>query len=705
MQDANSRSSRLPRFRAGVDVGGTFTDVLIHDETTGSFTVSKTLTTPDDPSNGIVAALTACLTQAGVGPGALERLIHGTTLVTNALILRTGAPTALVTTRGFRDVLDIAREHRYDMYDLLLELPRPLVPREHRYEIDERCLADGTIYRSLRPEEIDRVAGLLDAEAIRAVAIVFLHSFRNPAHERIVAARLQELLPKLRISVSSDVAGEIREYERASTTIVNAYVQEILDQYLESLETRLNAVGFRGRLLVMLSNGGLATVDTARRYPVRVIESGPAAGAIAAAQMGRLSGRSELLSFDMGGTTAKACLIDRGAPFVTHEFEVDRVDRFKVGSGLPIKAPAIDMIEIGAGGGSIARVDRFGLVKVGPESAGAVPGPASYGQGGRRPTVTDADLVLGYLDPAYFLGGSMRLNVGAASEALGEHIASPLDLSVAEAAWAVHRIVNENMASAARIHAVERGKDVRRYPIFAFGGAGPVHAYRVAEILGIDEIIVPFAAGVGSTVGFLVAPISFDFVRGAAGPIERLDWREVAGIYQEMEAAGCSLLIDARVEPAEIEFSRTCDMRLAGQAHEISVRVPAGALSDASAIDLQAAFDETYLALYKRAAPGVSAEALNWRLNVRGPRSDVRPPRPGGNSDATSAIKGDRPAYLPEKRDFVEIVVYDRYRLGSDSSFRGPAIVEERESTIVIGPHGRCTVDEWGNVVIRIGRE
>lgn len=705
MTDSTGLTKRPPRFRAGVDVGGTFTDVLVHDDVTGSFTVSKTLTTPDDPSAGVLSAVASAIRQADIDSSDLDGLIHGTTLITNALIQRAGAPTALVTTLGFRDVLDIAREHRFDMYDLLLELPRPLVPRELRFEIDERTLADGTVDRSPRIEDIDRVADAIRRQDSSAVAIVFLHSFRNPSHERVVAARLAEQLPKVRISVSSEVAGEIREFERTSTTVANAYVQEVLDRYLSALVDRLTEASFRCRLLVMLSNGGLATVDTAKRFPVRLIESGPAAGAIAAAHTGRLSGRSELLSFDMGGTTAKACLIDRGAPFVTTEFEVDRVYRFKAGSGLPIKSPAIDMIEIGAGGGSIARVDRFGLVKVGPDSAGAIPGPASYGRGGRLPTVTDADLILGYLDPTYFLGGSMRLSTDAAREAIRDQIADPLGQTVTEAAWAVHRIVNENMAAAARIHAVERGKDIRRYPIFAFGGAGPVHAYRVAETLGIDQVIVPFAAGVGSTIGFLVAPISFDFVRSAAGQLGRLDWHDVAASYEEMESAGRALLIEAQVDESDIVFSRTCDMRLAGQAHEISVPVPIGRLSAASESALQTAFDETYLALFKRSAPGVSAEVLNWRLNVSGPRSDVRPPIPAQDRDSANAIKSRRLAYLPEKRDFVDMVVYDRYGLGAGATFSGPAIVEERESTIVVGRRGKAIIDEWGNLVIRIGEE
>ncbi len=691
------------RFRIGVDVGGTFTDVLLVDDSSGASYVAKTLTTPDDPSIGVLRAVSSSLDGAGLAPSALRNVIHGTTLVTNAIIQRAGAPTALLTTRGFKDVLDIAREHRYDMYDLLLELPRPLVPREYRFEVDERILADGTIYRPLDLAQVDEALAEIEQRGIRALGIVFLHSFRNPSHEKLAAARISERAPWLRVSLSSEVAGEIREYERTSTTVANAYVQEMLDRYLATLETELERIGFGGRLLIMLSNGGVATVETAKRFPVRIIESGPAAGALAAGHVGLLSGRPDLLSFDMGGTTAKACLIENGKPFTTNEFEVDRVYRFKQGSGLPIRAPAIDMIEIGAGGGSVARVDRFGLIKVGPESAGAAPGPACYGLGGDRPTVTDADVLLGYLDPDYFLGGRMRLDRSAAERAIRHYVAEPLGMTVEAAAWAIHQTVDESMASAARMHAVERGKDVRRYPLFAFGGAGPVHAFHVAKILRLREVIAPFAAGVGSTLGFLAAPISFDFVRGAAGLLEHLDWTEIGRLYAEMEDEGCALLAAAQVRSDEMTLVRTCDMRLAGQAHQIDVPVPLGKLTAESASTIRKAFDDTYHRLFKRAAPGVPVEALNWRLSVAGPRPGLRALHVGGSGDPSAAIKGHRPIYLPERGDFANVPVYDRYRLAPGARFSGPAVVEERESTVVIGLGGRVVVDAWSNLVIDIG--
>ena len=692
-------------YRIGVDVGGTFTDVLLLDDATGAFQIAKLLTTPEDPSLGVLRAVAQSVEAAGVDATAVRNVIHGTTLVTNAIIQRAGARTALLTTRGFKDVLDIAHEHRYDMYDLLLEQPRPLVAREDRFEVDERLFADGTVYRPVDFATVDNALAEIDRLGIRAVAIVFLHAFRNSKHERAVAERITSRAPHLRVSLSSEVAGEIREYERTSTTVANAYVQELLDRYLQKLADELTRIRFTGRLFLMLSNGGIATVETAARFPVRLIESGPAAGALAAAHLGRQSGRPNLLSFDMGGTTAKACLIENGQPFTANEFEVDRVYRFKPGSGLPIKAPAIDLIEIGAGGGSIARIDRFGLIKVGPESAGAAPGPACYGLGGEQPTVTDADLVLGYLDPNFFLGGQLKLDRKAAESAIGRQVASPIGKSITEAAWAIHQTVNENMASAARVHAVERGKDVRHYPLFAFGGAGPVHAYHVASILRLRQIIAPFAAGVGSTIGFLAAPLAFDFVRGAAGLLDSLEWSEIDRLYSDMENEGRALLAAAQVPTNEISLVRRAELRLAGQAHQISVPIPLGTLSAGNLDEIRRSFDAVYLGLFKRAAPGVPIEALNWRLSVSGPPPEVHPLRSNGQRDARAALKGERPIYLPERGEFATVPVYDRNRLAAGASFAGPAVVEERESTVVVGGRARVVVDDWSNLVIDLVEE
>ncbi|HEV2123685.1 MAG TPA: hydantoinase/oxoprolinase family protein [Chloroflexota bacterium] len=686
-------------------MGGTFTDLLLVDEASGEFWVGKTLTTPADPAGGVRVGLQDVLALASARASDVEAVVHGTTLVTNALLERKGDRTALVTTKGFRDAVEIAREHRFDMYDIFLDLPQPIAPRHLRFEVDERLLADGSVYRAVDVGEVRALAERLRIAGVQAVAVSFLHAYANPTHERQVGSVLEELLPDVRLALSSEVVGEIREYERTTTTLVNVYVQRIMERYLDRIQEELRALGSQATLLIMLSSGGTATVETAKRFPVRLVESGPAAGALAAAYAGQRAGRPNLLSFDMGGTTAKACLIEDGRPFVTAELEVDRVYRFKKGSGLPLRAPSIDMIEIGAGGGSIARVDQFGLVKVGPQSAGAQPGPACYGQGGDQPTVTDADLLLGYLDPAFFLGGQMRLDRAEAERAVTAQIGQPLGLDTTSAAWAIHQVVNEQMAAAARMHAVERGKDVRAYPLFALGGAGPVHAYRVAKILGAREVLCPFAAGVGSTIGFLAAPLAFDYVRSHYGLLDRLDWAAVDALYAEMEAEGRRVLSQAGVREEEIACQRTADMRLYGQAHQIGVPVPGGRLGPEAYPAMESAFDEAYRGLYKRTPPGVAVEAISWRVIVSGsrPRLELRRFQSGGtekSNGAQGAIERERRVYFPEHGDFMSTPVYDRYQLRPGHGFDGPAVIEERESTVVVGPGAVIEVDEGANLVI-----
>ncbi|HET8845914.1 MAG TPA: hydantoinase/oxoprolinase family protein, partial [Ktedonobacteraceae bacterium] len=484
-------------YRVGVDIGGTFTDLMILDDATGSFAVGKTLTTAQDPSQAVEVVLLETLEQGGIGANTVQQLIHGTTLVTNAIIERKGSRTALFATQGFRDSIEIGRENRYELYDLMLEMPQPLVPRYLRFGIPQRTLADGTTLQELDVAFVEQLTRELVTHGIEAIAIAFLNSFANPDAEREARAIVQRVAPHMRVAISSDVVPEIREFERTSTTITNVYVQDRVERYLRELQMRLANLGFQRDLYMMISSGGIVTVDTATRFPVRLLESGPAAGALGAAHHGLVCGYPDLLSFDMGGTTAKFCIIDQGKPLIAHEFEVDRRYRFKKGSGLPIKIPVIEMIEIGAGGGSLACIDPLGLLKVGPESAGAEPGPACYGRGGTEPTVTDADLILGYLDPDYFLGGLLKLDLAAARHALKEHIADPLAISVEEAAWGIHQIVNESMANAARIHTLERGKDPHRFPVFAFGGAGPAHGFRIARALGSPLLVVPFGAGGG----------------------------------------------------------------------------------------------------------------------------------------------------------------------------------------------------------------
>src|SRR5579859_1490042 len=569
-------------YRVGVDIGGTFTDLIVLDDTTGHFAVGKALTTPQDPSQAVEAVLLETLERAGIDASDVAQVIHGTTLVTNAIIERKGSPTALLATQGFRDSIEIRRENRYELYDLMLEMPEPLVPRYLRFGVPQRTLSNGTTLQELDEAFVAQLARELAENGIEAVAIAFLNSFTNPAAEREARAIVQRVAPQIRVSISSEVVPEIREFERTTTTIANVYVQERVETYLRELRARLERIGFRGSLFLIMSSGGIVTVDTAMRFPVRLLESGPAGGALAAASYGAACGYSDLLSLDMGGTTAKFCIIDRGQPLIAHEFEVDRRYRLKKGSGLPIKLPVIEMIEIGAGGGSIARIDALGLLKVGPESAGAEPGPVCYGNGGTEPTVTDADLVLGYLDPDYFLGGQFKIDLAAARRAIAERIAEPAGLSLEEAAWGIHQVVNESMANAARIHTLERGKDPHRFPVFAFGGAGPVHGYRIAKALGSPALIVPFGAGVMSAVGFLTAPLAFDFVRSWPGRLDALDWQKANALLGEMEAEGQALLEKSGVLTEHIHHQRVADMRYVGQGHEIQVTLPTGQLSSDS---------------------------------------------------------------------------------------------------------------------------
>ena len=709
------------RARLGVDIGGTFTDLVVIDDATGTARVGKVLTTAKDPAHGVEEGIHALLDEAGVRSDAVRAVVHGTTLATNALIERKGAKTALLTTEGFRDALEIRREGRYDMYDLFIDPPPPLVPRHLRREVPERLLADGSILKTLDEAAARRALAELAREGVEALAICLLHAYVNPTHERRLSEIAREVSPGLSVSCSSEVVPEIREYERASMTCANVYVAPLMARYLEDLERRLAALGIDGQLYIMQSSGGTALPPLARRLPVRLVESGPAAGALAAAQAARERHEPKLLSFDMGGTTAKACVIDDGVPLVGREFEVARADRFKKGSGLPIRVPVIELIEIGAGGGSIARVDRMGLLKVGPDSAGADPGPACYTLGGRHPTVTDADLLLGYLDAEFFLGGRMRLDREAAHRVVGEHVARRLGLDVTGAAWGIHRVVNENMAAAARIHGIERGRDLRQYPLFAFGGAGPVHCWQVAKILKVPRILIPFGAGAMSAYGLLAAPLAFDFVRTGRQRLDRADWPAINRLFAEMEEEGRALLARAGVAPADIHISRIAEMRHAGQGHEVECAMPLGALSTESLPTITASFENAYRTLYHRLPHGVPIEALNWRLTVSGPqpstglsrrsepgRALIRPPSVHASRTAPTttgsarATKGARQAYFAEVGGFVETPVYDRYALHAGAEFAGPAIVEERESTAVVGPGARCRVDDGFGLVVEI---
>jgi N-methylhydantoinase A len=686
-------------FRVGVDIGGTFTDLILIDDATGDLTVGKVLTTPDDPSRAVAEVLSEALIRANAPPDQVQHVIHGTTLVTNAVIERKGARTALLTTRGFRDAYEIAREHRYDLYDLFLEMPAPLVPRHLRLEIDERIYADGTVARAPDERAVAALVAELRDKGIEAIAICFLHSYANPEHEQLVGAIVGEIAPGVRVSLSSEVVPEIREYERTSTTVVNVYVQALVEDYLAELVQRLKALNIGGELFMMLSSGGISTVETASRFPLRLLESGPAGGALASAYYGEQAKAGDLLAFDMGGTTAKLCVIEDGRPLTSTEFEVDRKYRFKKGSGLPVKVPVVDLIEIGAGGGSIARVDSLGLLKVGPDSAGADPGPACYGRGGTEPTLTDADLLLGYLDPGFFLGGRLTLDRDAAERAIQTKIAEPLEMSATRAAWGIHQLVDEGMASAARVHAIERGKDPRGLPLFAFGGAGPAHGFGVASILHSPRLIVPFGAGVTSTVGFLTAPLAFDFVRSFLSQLDTVDWDHVNHVLDDMAAQGDAILARSGVPADERRISRQADVRYAGQGHEIRIDLPDGQLGPHHLPSIRETFETVYRSLFGRTGPDVPLEGVSWRVLAAGPRPFVRL-NAGAPAEGKNALKGQRPVYFPEWQEHRPTRVYDRYLLAPGAELEGPAIVEERESTTVIGPGARIQIDESRNLSV-----
>lgn len=668
------------------------------DESSGETFTYKTRTTPHDPSEAVIEGLGELLASAEGSAEEIAIAIHGTTLIANALIERKGAKTALVTTDGFRDILEMRTEMRYDIYDLFMRHPEPLVPRERSYGLKERLDRDGNVLVEVEREQLREIAADLGQHGVESIAICLLHAFRNPSHEQVAREELSRLLPAVSISLSSEVAPEIREFERASTTAANAYVQPLAERYLERLAAKLSALGYRRPLYLMLSSGGITTALTSSRFPIRMAESGPAAGALEAAFYGRQAGIPDLLSFDMGGTTAKACLIASGSPAKTGAFEIARVQRFRKGSGLPVRVPAIDLIEIGAGGGSIAWIDDLGLLKVGPRSAGADPGPACYGFGGTEPTVTDADLVLGLLNPDYFLGGRMVLSVQAARQAIERRVAEPLGLTAEEAAVGIFRIVNEDMVAAAKTHAVERGADPRHATLLAFGGAGPVHAYEIARALKLPGMVIPPGAGAASALGFLIAPASFDLSRSFVSRLDRLDLGALHRVFSEMAEEGKRVLIQAGVSPSEVAFTRSAEMRHKGQGHEITVDLGDRPIIDAER--LRQLFYRRYRSIYGYAHEHLPVELITCRLTARGPEprvpSTYRVP-PGGG---TAALKGHRPVYFPECSDFVSTPIYDRYRLMPGWSVAGPVIVEEGESTAVVGPSADVRLDEHGALIV-----
>ncbi|MGY6570935.1 MAG: hydantoinase/oxoprolinase family protein [Salinarimonas sp.] len=694
--------------KIGVDIGGTFTDLVMLDPDTGRLFNEKVLTTPDDPSRGVLTGITSILEKNGVAPDRVTDVIHGTTLVANALIERKGVKTALVTTRGFRDIVQIGREWRYDTYDLFIENVEPLTPRSLRFEVSERLGFDGAVLMPLAEDEIRGVAASLREAEVEAVAVCFLHAFRNPAHEQRCKAILEEELPDATICISSEVMPEIGEYERSSTTIANAYVLPTFRRYIRRLAEGIRQMGIARDVFLMQSDGGTVHQDTAIAFPIRLVQSGPAGGVQAGALIGRLAGRPNLMCFDMGGTTAKAALIENHQPSRTTDFEVARIYRFKKGSGLPLKVPVIDMIEIGAGGGSIARIDGMGLIQVGPDSASAVPGPACYGQGGTDPTVTDADLVLGYLDPGSFLGGEMRLDREAARRAIAEQIAEPLGIDVIEAAFGIHETVNESMARAAAVHTLEKGLRPTDFAMAPIGGAGPVHACHVARKMGMREVICPAGAGVASAFGFLCAPMSFEFVHADVTPLSELDLTATRALFSQLEARGQELLSGAGLTADVFSVTPGCAMRYVGQGYEVDVPLPADFLARGRREEMLAAFEAAYRALYGRIEDGLPVEIVSWRVVIRGPYPDIVPMTLEAAPDlakgrADHARKGERPIYDGQARAFVNAGIYDRYQLRPGMEIAGPAIVEERESTLVVPAGARVTVDRHGNLIVDLG--
>ena len=678
--------------RLAVDIGGTFTDLAIEKD--GQRWTTKVLTTPTAPEKGVLEGVQQVLAKAGMKPADLALVIHGTTLATNAVIERKGAKTALITTEGFRDVLALANEARYDQYDLNIELPKPLVPRRWRLPVPERLDNTGKVLLALDEAAVRAHIPFLRAEGIESLAIGFIHGFVNPTHERRAAEIVREAWPELPVSLSSEVSPEMREWERFSTTVANAYVQPLMARYLKQLELGLREAGLACPLYLMLSGGGLTTIDTAARFPIRLVESGPAGGAIFSAFVARQRGFDKVLSFDMGGTTAKVCLIDDFRPQASRTFEVARVGRFKKGSGLPLRIPVIEMVEIGAGGGSIAQVDSMGRIQVGPESAGADPGPACYGRGGTHPAVTDANLALGRYDPELFAGGALRLYPDQSRKALAEHVGGKLALSADMAALGVVEMVDENMANAARVHAIESAKNYEGRVVIAFGGGGPVHGYRVAEKIGVKRILVPSGAGVGSAIGFLRAPVAYEVVKSLYQRFGSFDVAAVNSLLAAMsrEAAG---VVAEGAFGAPIEETRIAYMRYVGQGHEIAVPIPPRALTEQDVREIRALYDSEYSRFYDRPVPGSDVEILSFAVTVRTVEAHVEPAAAVANAPAPSPIRVQM-VRDTATGEVAEWQVYEREAMQPGATVAGPAIISEAETSTLIGPGWICRMDGLG---------
>jgi N-methylhydantoinase A len=694
----NEAEDWMPSARLAVDIGGTFTDLALEHD--GRRTTIKVLTTPAAPEQGVMAGIREILPLSGVAARAIGIVIHGTTLATNAVIERKGARTALLTTRGFRDVIAMGNESRYDQYDLNIVLPEPLVPRHLRLPIPERLDNEGNVLQPLDALAVRALVPVLQRERVESIAVGLLHAFVNPAHERRVRDVLAEELPDIPVSLSSEVSPEMREWERFSTTVANAYVQPLMARYLRGLADGLREIGVPGPVFLMLSGGGLTTIETACQFPIRLVESGPAGGAIFSATIARQCGIANVLSFDMGGTTAKICLIDDGRPQTARAFEIARVGRFRKGSGLPLRIPVIEMVEIGAGGGSIAHVDTMGRIAVGPESAGADPGPACYARGGTEPAVTDANLALGRYDPGRFAGGTMQLDAAAAHEVLLSRVGSRLGLTAEMAALGVVEMVDENMANAARVHAIESGKTYEGRTLIAFGGGGPVHACRVAEKVGIKRVLVPSGAGVGSAIGFLRAPVGYEVVRSLYQRFSSFDIAAVNTLLADMEAEATAVVAQGSFG-APVTRSRVAYMRYVGQGHEILVPLPARPLGKDDVPVIRAAYDTEYTRFYDRPVPGSDVEIMSYAVVVATVPQD-EPGVPVVGNDAVFAPNA-KPARTQQVRDTAtgEISpwsVFDRTELAPGVRIPGPAIIAEDETSTLVSRGWNATVNGLGYI-------
>jgi N-methylhydantoinase A len=682
--------------RLGVDIGGTFTDAAL--ESGGRRFTSKVLTQSAAPERSVLLAIEAVLAEAALPPSALSLIIHGTTLATNALIERKGAKTALITTQGFRDTIEIRHENRFEQYDVGIELPPPLVPRRLRLPVRERIDARGRVLIALDETDVARAIDEIERQGVEAVAVGLLHSFTEPRHEQRIAALLSERLPRLPVTLSCEVSPEMREYERFSTACANAYLQPRMATYLGNLRRDLTTAGMTCPLLMMSSGGGLTAIETAARFPVRLVESGPAGGAIFASHIARQCDLHKVMSFDMGGTTAKICLIDDFKPQTNRVFEVARAYRFKKGSGLPLRVPVIEMVEIGAGGGSIARADALKRIRVGPDSAAAEPGPACYGRGGTDATVTDADLELGRIDPAAFSGGRIKLDPTAARGVLERCVGKPLGLPTPMAALGMSEMIDENMSSAARVHAIESGKDAGSRVLIAFGGAAPLHAVRVAEKLGIERILIPSGAGVGSAIGFLRAPISYEIVRSRLARLSDFNGAEINRLFAEMRREA-EAIVRSGAPDATLEEARHAFMRYRGQGHEVMVPLPQRRYGDSDAATFAEAFERAYRALYSRTIPGVDIEVVSWVLSVSAP---VQAPMEAPSSAAQYIPEpvGKR-ALLDTMGETIEAALYRRGDLRPGARIVGPAIITEDETSTVVSAAFEAFVNGFGYIELR----